>query len=348
MKIILAVFISGLIFFLFSFYIFVLPPKVTNSIFLNQVQGVALNVPLTIRFDKPVDRQKLQHLITPEAYGEWSFEDSLIKNHLFRTLIFTPAVGFEPGIQYQVKLENIVGPFGIGPASNFSFNFKTKELPSKENFPEETQFKNSQNIQADIVSHSRDITILDIPLDWQDDSLSCEAASLKMALSGKSIYVSEDDIMKKIGYDQTKHKGDTWGDPYQAYVGDIDGKMCSTGFGVFWEPVSKAASNWREAEAFSNWEIQDITREIKLGNPIVIWGTLPVTTLTDCSWYTPDGKYIRAYQETHVRLVIGFIGDVENPSQIILNDPLAGRLYWSVDYFLTNWESFGYSGVVIR
>jgi uncharacterized protein YvpB len=329
-------------------YFLIFPPRVINTDPTDGSQNISLDSFLIIKFDKPVKRQELQHFITPQVYGEWKFEDPLIKNHLFRTLVFIPAIEFKPSTQYQVKLENIVSPIGIGLANNFSFNFKTEALSSKEDFQEETQFENSQNHQADLTSNSKKITIIDIPLDWQDHALSCEAASLKMALNGKGVYVSEEDIMRKIGYDQTRHKGNIWGDPYQAYVGDIDGKICETGYGVYWEPVAKAAQNFREAEAFSGWKLEDIVREIELGNPVIVWGTLPVGTLTDCSWYTPDGKYIKAYRETHVRLMIGFIGDAENPLKIILNDPLAGRLYWSVAFFLTNWKVFGYSGVAIR
>mgnify|MGYP001566575336 CR=1 FL=1 len=330
-----------------AFY-FLYPPRVIEVSSAHQTQNVALDSALVIKFDKPVKRQQIQHFITPEVYGEWKFEDPLIKNHLFRTLVFVPAVDFKPDTQYQVELENTLSPLGIGFAGNFSFNFKTETLPLEENLQEKAQSGDPKNSQADLASNSEKITIIDIPLDWQDYSLSCEAASLKMALNGKGIYVSEEDIMRKIGYDQTPHKGNIWGDPYQAYVGDIGGKICDTGYGVYWEPVAKAANNWRKAEAFSGWNLESLIKEIQLGNPIIFWGTLPVGTLTDCSWYTPDGKYIKAYWQTHVRLVIGFIGDVENPSKIIINDPLSGRLYWDTSFFLTNWKAFGYSGVVIR
>ena len=179
--------------------------------------------------------------------------------------------------------------------------------------------------------------------------MSCEAASLKMALANKEIYVSEDEIMQEIGYDNPLIRKDSlWGDPHKAYVGDIDGKICDTGYGVYWEPVAKAANIWREAEAFSGWSLEKLMREIKAGNSVIVWGALPTANLTDCSWYTPEGKYIKAYQETHVRLVVGYIGDAENPSKIIINDPLSGRLYWDTSFFLANWSVFGYSGVVVR
>jgi len=295
-------------------------------------EDVALNSQLVIRFDKPIKRQELQYSISPEANGEWKFEDTLIKNHFYRTLIFVPAIDFTPGTEYQVKLENMKG-FGLEKTNSFLFTFKTQSFPElKELF----------------IEPKIEITMLNIPLDWQDSPLSCEAASLKMALAGKGVFVSEKEIMEKIGYDLTPHKKNIWGNPYEKYVGDIDGKICETGYGVYWEPVARGAKNWREAEVFSGWKVEDLTREIKAGNSVIVWGALPVGTLTDCSWYTPEGKYILALKETHVRLAVGFIGPAENPSKIILNDPLAGKLYWSTTYFLKNWKIFNYSGVVVR
>ncbi len=43
---------------------------------------------------------------------------------------------------------------------------------------------------------------------------------------------------------------------------------------------------------------------------------MPTGVLTDCSWYTAEGKYIKAFKKMHVRLVIGFIGQPENPSKL--------------------------------
>lgn len=189
---------------------------------------------------------------------------------------------------------------------------------------------------------------LEILLDWQDYPLSCEAASLKMALAGKGISVSEDEIMERIGYDLSPRRGNLWTDPYKVYVGDVKGKVCETGYGVYWQPVAQAANYWREAQAFSDWSLEGLITEIKLGNPVILWGVVPTGTLTDCSWYTSEGKYIKAFKEMHARLGIGFIGPPENPSKIILNDPWVGRLYWETSYFLKNWAVFNYSGVAIR
>lgn len=318
-------------------YFFILPPQVVSS--TPSGEDVDLKSSLVIKFDKPVERRELQHSIIPEAYGEWRFEDSLIENHLFRTLVFDPAIDFKPDTQYQVRLENISSPLGLGLSNEFLFEFKTCEVVY-DNYKE-----NEKDLKP---SEGPEVTLLDIPLDWQDYPLSCEAASLKMALTFKGLNVSEDEIMEKIGYDLTSRKDGVWGDPYQTYVGDIKGEICETGYGVYWGPVAEAASNWREAEAFSGWELEDLIEELQLGNPVVFWGTLPKDVLNDCSWSTSEGRYVKAFKETHVRLIVGFIGESDNPSKIIINDPLSGRLYWSTSYFLTNWGAFDYSGVAIR
>lgn len=346
-------FLLLLLFFIISLviYLFILPPRVMSISPFNQTQDVDLDSFLIIKFDKPVKRQILKHFIVPETHGEWKFEDPLIKNHLFRTLVFTPAVGLEQNTQYQVKIENVISPLRIGLANSFSFSFKTQAISSEKISQDKTQPEKSIGSQPETSSLAQTepkITFLNIALDWQDHPLSCEAASLKMALVSKGVYVSENDIMGKIGYDLTPHQGDVWGEPNKAYVGNIGGKMCDTGYGVHWEPAAKAANTWREAESFSGWNLENLIKEIELGNPVIVWGTLPVGTLHDCFWYTPEGRHIKTFQETHVRLVVGFIGEVENPSKIILNDPLTGRLYWSTSYFLTNWKAFGYSGVVVR
>jgi uncharacterized protein YvpB len=316
---------------LISMYSFISSPKVIDVNTFDQPQGIGLNSPIIIQFDKPVKRQQLQYTITPEAYGEWKFDDPLVEDHLFRALVFVPAIDFKPNTQYQIDIQNIISLIGIDIPSNYSFNFKTQEA----------------NL-IEIDNTEPNITSLNIVVDWQDHPLSCEAASLKMALASKGIYVSEENIMEKIGYDPTLKKGNIWGNPNEAFVGDINGKMCSTGYGVHWGPVAKAANNWCQAEAFSGWSLQNLINEIELGNPVVVWGVLPVKSLHNCAWNTSNGQSIKTFRETHVRLATGFIGDPKNPSKIILTDPLSGKLYWSPSYFLKNWESSGYSGVVIR
>jgi len=311
-------------------------PKVINVYPTSGQQNVELNSTLIINFDKPVNRKEILPSISPTAFGQWKFENPLLKEHLYKVLVFEPAIDFLPDTTYMIKIEGIKG-FINTSNNSFSFTFKT--------------IANSEQILAvrnEATSTQSEITLIKTTFNWQKYRLSCEAASLKMALSAKGINVSEDEIMAKVGFDPTPHENGIWGDPNLAFVGDINGKICSTGYGVHWGPVAKAANNWTEAEAFSGWNLEKLINEIKLGNPIITWGTLPVTTPHEYSWHTPQGKEIKTYRETHVRLAVGFVGDPENPAQIIMDDPLSGQIYWDTDYFLKNWQAFDFSGVVVR
>ena len=315
-------------------------PEATAVFPAERSRDIPLDRQIAVNFSKPIKRQGVKILIYPQTEGEIRFENSLVPRHLYKKMIFTPVFGLEPDTEYFVEIKEIKG-FGLDKAASFSFNFKTAPGAAKSGIGEVMGAEGS-------VEPGGKGALLDIALDWQDHPLSCEAASLKMALAGKGIKITEGEIMEEIGFDPTLHEQSIWGDPYRAFVGDIDGKMCSTGYGVYWEPTAEAALKWRPAEFFSDWSLDNLIREIKSGNPVVVWGKLDVEQLTDCSWFTSEGKYIKAYKETHVRLVVGFTGPAENPENIIINDPLAGRLYWPTSYFLENWKVFGNSGVVVR
>ncbi|PIR89233.1 MAG: hypothetical protein COU07_02100 [Candidatus Harrisonbacteria bacterium CG10_big_fil_rev_8_21_14_0_10_40_38] len=332
-------------------YIFLDTPSVIRTIPKAHATDIDTNSSIHIRFSTPVKRQDITYSIYPESYGEWRFEDSMIPSHLYRELVFIPAVNFEPNTEYKVVIENIKN-HGTNQSQNTSFSFKTKEgrEPKLETVDSEENsgMEKALSLVIEIPKPGTEpITILNIPVDWQDDPLSCEAASLKMALGFKGVKVSEKEIMNKIGFDNTPHKDGVWGNPNEAYVGNIKGEICKTGYGVYWDPVAKAATHWNAAEVKKNWNIKDLVNEISKGNPVIVWGKMPGVTTHDCSWTTNNGLHVEAYKETHVRLVIGYVGSKENPEKIILNDPLAGRLYWDVEDFLTNWEIFGYNAVVL-
>ena len=187
--------------------------------------------------------------------------------------------------------------------------------------------------------------ILNIPLDRQDRALSCEAAALKMALNYRGLNITESNIMAIVGYDPTIKNGNVWGDPNVAYVGNIDGRQNSTGYGVHWDPIARAASNWRQAKAFSGWTVAQLAGEIEAGNPVIIWGVLG-SGYSD-PWVTPGGKQIAAWKGEHVRTLIGYTGSPDNPASFIINDPIVGRITWSVNTLKNDWAKFNNSGVVV-
>lgn len=188
--------------------------------------------------------------------------------------------------------------------------------------------------------------ILPIALDYQDQPLSCEAAALKMALAGRGVRTTERKIMNVVGYDPTPHRGKVWGDPDKAFVGNIAGRQNSTGYGVHWKPIERAADRWRDGTSFTNWSPSQLAEAIEAEHPVVIWGTQG-KAVPD-RWKTPSGKIVSAWKGEHARTVIGYIGTVERPTRFVINDPIAGRLTWTTATLLANWSRYNYSGVVVE
>ena len=83
--------------------------------------------------------------------------------------------------------------------------------------------------------------VLPVTYHHQEHALSCEAAAL-VVLDYYGLGVSEADILKKMPVDRTPHANGVWGDPDEAFVGDVDGEMGSTGYGIHWKALSRLAS----------------------------------------------------------------------------------------------------------
>lgn len=281
----------------------------------NGATGVSVKTPVKVYFNQSVDQKSaIEHFqINPETEGSFSFNGN--------TMIFQPSLPFSPQTTYKVKiLPGVKSIYGLDSNQTFETSFTTELQTIK----------------------------LAVPMDFQDYPLSCEAASLKMALAYKGVYVSENQIMGYLNVDSAPRQDNIWGNPYQGYVGDINGKQNVTGYGVYWGPIAEVAKIWRpNSQSFSGWNLSDLTKEIKNGNTVIVWGVIGNNAYQD-SWYTKDGKYIYAWKGEHARVAIGFIGDPNSPSKIILNDPWAGQIYLSTSAFLSNWNTFGRSGVVIK
>jgi len=189
---------------------------------------------------------------------------------------------------------------------------------------------------------------LNVKFDRQDRPLSCEVAALKMALAYKKVKVSETQLMQIVGYDKTPKRNGVWGNPNKGFVGNIDGWQNGTGYGVHWYPIRRAARKFRPADTYSWMTVQDLTRQIDKGNPVIIWGTFRSSTAKYDPWRTPDGILIKAWRGEHTRVVVGYRGTAKNPRLFILMDPITGRTVWTTAQLKANWGRFINSGVVVR
>ncbi|MBI4434033.1 C39 family peptidase [Candidatus Uhrbacteria bacterium] len=187
---------------------------------------------------------------------------------------------------------------------------------------------------------------LRVPFIPQERALSCEAATLRMILAYRGIKVSEEEILKKIGLDPTPHRGNIWGDPDEAFVGDVNGRTGITGYGVHAGPMGRVAGEYRRAEVIEDATPQTLADAVAQGNPVIMWGFIPGRGRS-IDWKTPSGKAVHAVDGEHVRVVAGYSGTTEKPTGFYVIDPIYGEQYWPVAKFVRNWESLGKTGVVV-
>ncbi len=279
----------------------------------NKKSGISRTSPVTVTFDQQPDQASVTDALSvqpPTAYAV-SWQEKSLK--------IQPTNGWAYNTKYTIALRRgALGQYGVPSRSETIVTFTTEEK----------------------------VVLLNIAWDRQDRALSCEAAALKMALAGKGVRVSEDDIMARVGYDPTPRTPGGWGDPDVAFVGEINGAQNTTGYGVHWDPIARAASAWRPARVVSGISLQEAARQLEAGNPIVIWGVQGAAYADP--WVTPAGRTINAWKGEHARTLIGFRGSVDNPTSFIINDPIAGRLTWSAAKLRSDWSKFGFHGVVVE
>jgi len=190
-------------------------------------------------------------------------------------------------------------------------------------------------------------TILNVPFHRQEHALSCEIATLKMVLGYYGLNVSESELLAKLEFDTKDPRSpqNTWGDADMGFVGNIDGRMPNTGYGVYEDELSRLANQYRIAMAFINTDFNLIMSTLARGKPVIIWGH--VASGKDISWQTPDGEKEKAIYGEHTRVLIGFSGTVSNPKYLVLLDPIYGKIFLSKDKFLENWASLDNRSVIV-
>ncbi|MFZ6035803.1 MAG: Ig-like domain-containing protein [Patescibacteria group bacterium] len=288
------------------------PVRVTSSQPTAGSTGVGVNSALRFGFNQTVDQASAQEAISlsPVVDGTVAWDGD--------TMIFTPTEPLDFNTTYTVTIAaGVEGTVGFPSESEYTSSFTT-ELS---------------------------VTKLAVKYDHQDHNLSCEVATLKMALNYFGANVTEQPLIDAIGFDPTPKSNGVWGDPNIAFVGDIDGHQPSTGYGVYWNPIAEAGAAYRTTRAFTGGELGHLIGEIQKGHPVIIWGTAGSGTRID--WKTPDGTNIVAVSGEHTFVVTGFVGSATAPTKIIVIDPLAGERYLSLDHFLWMWGLLGNSGVVV-
>lgn len=312
-------------------FVFAPAPKVLATRPSLGENGVGLKGPISITFSEPIKRGIMDKSITPEVPGVWVFENPVYTTHLYRKVTFYPDLGLNSSTNYTVKIVGIENVIGTSKSPDFTFSFRTKDAAPSEVAALKT-------IQSETVK-------LNVPAYLQQHTLSCEVSSLRMTLAYKGITKSEDELLAQVGFDNTPHIDGTWGNPYEHFVGNVNGRQMRDGYGVYWGPIEKVAKLYGNAQAFQKGSVKLITDNIIKGNPVIIW--VYSANGTPTHWKTPSGVDVFAVAGEHTVVVVGFVGLRDNPTQIIVNDSLKGQVYWPRSYFAGRWATFGESGVII-
>ena len=203
---------------------------------------------------------------------------------------------------------------------------------------------------------------LNVPIYRQRWQYSCNFVATAMAVAYKTGgSIDPMTLYDQVAKDTTPMTCDpvtqsvvTWGNPYSGYVGNVYGGAppsgCNrSGYGVYWGPVSNVVSNYRSNTVKTGWGLSEILHEVANGNPVIIWAHNGYSYAGQIFyWTTPGGQSIRAVSGMHSYVVVGFIGSVDNPTNIILNDPNRGRWTISTDYFLSLWSYFNNAGIAVH
>lgn len=298
-------------------YHFATPGVVAVAAFSPRGQELAqVRQVIKVTFNQPVDKKSAEEHVTVSR--------GTITARLWEgdTLVLT-GVNFGSQQTVQVNVAAGVKPvFGLASTHSYGYSFTT-EIPVRK---------------------------LSVPMYYQQYAQSCEAASLRMALSYRGVQDNDWNILQRFGYDPrplNKDKNE-WDDPQQQFVGDVGGNQGKgTGWGVYAEPVAKAARSYgRGATTQYGVTASFVARNIHQGNPVILWGIWDETA-TQRSWRTPDGRTISGPIPMHVRLVIGVKGSADRPVGFYIHDPITGPTYWTANYMVYNAQRAGAANMAV-
>lgn len=286
-----------------------LPAREVISTFITKETEREVKSPIEISFNQPVDTKSAENAfhISPSSKGTFSWRDN--------NLIFTPTK-----LKYQTDYKITIDS---GVEAIHGFPSVVSSILSFNTNPE--------------------VTKLDVPHFQQQYINTCEAASLRMALAYFGINTNDQDIVLRFGYnprakDEVKNE---WDDPHKMFVGSINSTSTSAGYGVYGEPVVRAAESYgREAEYLKTITPTGIAEEIKAGHPIIMWGYTSITKVA-YTWNLPDGGTAKAIKGEHARLIIGVVGNINNPLGFYVHDPANGNQaeYWPTESLMDQFNS---------
>lgn len=202
------------------------------------------------------------------------------------------------------------------------------------------------------VCHMATSVSLDAPLIHQDMPLDCESAALAVALQMKGFAVSQTwifDELPKQPQDAlvSRELPVTWGDPYEAFVGNVYGSESNyTGYGVYYPPISAIAARvGATTDARTGWTTSEIESQLRLGHPVVVWTNFNFGYSQTSTWHAWDGRIVPYTTEEHTVTVVGFNSVAGTVTVIDVGVGLSRTI--STDEFTDAIATFGGMGVAV-
>ena len=168
---------------------------------------------------------------------------------------------------------------------------------------------------------------LSVPWYHQEFELSCEAASLRMALAHEDIATTDAAILDITGIDRRpaffENGALRWGDPFTTFVGDPNGsEVALTGYGTYYPAIARAAAALGGSVLSAGQGIEPATvyAAILQGHPVVAWVTYQWVTPARADYVAFDSRAVPyAGPVEHAVTVVGV-----DQGSVLINNPWSG------------------------
>jgi uncharacterized protein YvpB len=169
--------------------------------------------------------------------------------------------------------------------------------------------------------------VLNVPWYHQVYVLSCESASLRMALAYEGIATTDKAVLDIMGADLRGPVFDSagmhWGDPFETFVGNVGGsEVALTGYGTYYPTIEHAATKLggRVLRSGQNILPAEVYDAVLNGHPVVAWVTYHWVRLARKDYVAFDGKTVPyAGPGEHAVTVVGV-----QPTRVLINNPSTG------------------------
>jgi uncharacterized protein YvpB len=181
------------------------------------------------------------------------------------------------------------------------------------------------------------VLLQQVPALAQQHNASCEAASVRMVLSGRGIEASEEDILRRMGHHANPHLG---------FRGDVDGDIHRpdlANYGAYAEVVERVLSTYGvKAQAAYGLSDEGLRQALRERSAVIVWLSNRETPrkIEENGYYLVEGE--------HADVAIGLLKD----GRFLVHDPWGARADTNrLGTFplstIPNWDLFDRMAVVI-